>query len=324
WEIDYFKQKLAGQELIFLADKQLPPQDAEILCNFVGSPARADLIGQLPKLKLIATRSTGFDHIDLKICAQRGIMVSNVPTYGENTVAEFTFALILALSRKLYPAIKQVREQGLFATDRLEGFDLQGKTLGIVGTGHIGEHVARMARGFNMNIVAFDPHPKAELTQQYGVEYAPLEGLLQKADIVSLHVPYMPATHHLLNASNIGLCKKGAIIINTARGGLVETAALVAALKSGQIAGAGLDVLEEEGFVKDELEMLTAGHPNEDQLKTALADHDLMQMDNVLVTPHTAFNTREALLRILDTTAANIQNFIAGKPTNLVKLQFDS
>jgi D-lactate dehydrogenase len=128
----------------------------------------------------------------------------------------------------------------------------------------------------------------------------------------------MPATHHIINAQNIGLCKKGAIIINTARGGLIETAALVGALKSGQIAGAGLDVLEEEGFIKEEADLLVNGHPNLEELKIALADHELMYMDNVLITPHNAFNTQEALQRILDTTIMNIQGYAAGKPVNLV------
>jgi D-lactate dehydrogenase len=320
WEEEYLKAKLQGFDLVFNIDsKILPDVGAEIVCNFVGSPLTGEIIGKMPQLKFVATRSTGYDHIDLKACAERGIQVSNVPTYGENTVAEFAFALLLALSRKIFPAVKRVREQGLFLTESLQGFDLQGKTLGVVGAGHIGVFVIKIAKGFGMNVLAYDPHPKEELANQYGFKYASLEDLLKSSDVITLHVPYMPATHHIINAQNIGLCKKGAIIINTARGGLIETAALVGALKSGQIAGAGLDVLEEEGFIKEEADLLVNGHPNLEELKIALADHELMYMDNVLITPHNAFNTQEALQRILDTTIMNIEGFVKGQPVNLVK-----
>ncbi len=321
WEKDYIGSRLSGHEVLFL-DKNQGAEGSgqiDILSNFIGYPVTAETLRQFPDLKFVTTRSTGFDHIDLEACAQRGILVSNVPTYGENTVAEFTFALLLAVSRKIYPSVKRVRERGLFATDNLQGFDLQGKTLGVIGTGHIGTYVVKIAKGFGMNVIAYDPYPREELAGQFGFVYKTLEELLGASDAVTLHVPYLPATHHLLNSKNIGLCKRGAVIINTARGGLIETAALTAALKSGQLAGAGLDVLEEEGFVKDELEILAGGHPNEDQLKIALADHELMQMDNVVVTPHNAFNTKEALIRILDTTIENIQAFARGKPVNLVK-----
>lgn len=322
WEVDYIKPKLTGSELLFLnADAQTQDTSrVEAVSNFIGFPITRERLKQFPKLKYVATRSTGYDHIDLKACQERGILVSNVPAYGENTVAEFAFALLLGLSRKLLPAAKQVREQGLFATDNLQGFDLRGRVLGVVGTGHIGAYVIKIAAGFGMEVVAYDPHPNDGLAKQYGFMYLPLAELLKTSDVVTLHVPYMPETHHLINSQNIVLCKKGSVIINTARGGLIETAALVAALKSGQLAGAGLDVLEEEGFMKDELEMLHSGHPNQEQLKIALADHELMYMDNVIITPHNAFNTREALIRILDTTVENIKIFTAGKPANLVKV----
>lgn len=323
WEREYVRPKLAGQEVYF-SEKGIVNSEEDkkiaILSNFIGYPVMAETLKEFPNLKYITTRSTGYDHIDLKACQERGILVSNVPAYGENTVAEFAFALILALSRKIFPGVKRVREQGLFATDGLQGFDLLNKTIGVVGAGHIGQHVVKMAKGFGMKVLAYDPFPKAEVATQLGYEYASLEDLLKQSDIITLHVPYMPATHHLINSANIGLCKKAAVIINTARGGLIETSALVGALKSGQLSGAGLDVLEEEGFMKDELEMLAQGHPNESQLKVALADHELMYMDNVLITPHNAFNTKEALMRILDTTVVNIQSFAEGNPVNLVKL----
>lgn len=322
WEKNYISAKLLGHNLFFedkSSGKEVPA-DIEILSNFVGFPVTEQLLEKFSNLKYITTRSTGFDHIDLKACALKNILVSNVPTYGENTVAEFAFSLMLALSRKVYPAVKQVKEQGLFGTEGLQGFDLKGKKLGVVGTGHIGTYVIKIAKGFDMEVVAYDPFPKNELATQFGFTYVTLEELLKTSDIVTLHVPYMPATHHIINSQNITLLKPSSILINTARGGLVETSALVDALKLGKIAGAGLDVLEEEGFIKEELEMFSKGHPNEQQLKIALADHELMYMENVLVTPHNAFNSHEALQRILDTTINNIAGFSKGQPVNIVKL----
>lgn len=327
WEQKYLAERLKEFECVFISGPNLGTEsesadnivDAEILCNFINFPVDEKVLGQLPKLKLIATRSTGFDHIGLKACAARNIAVSNVPTYGENTVAEFAFALLLSLSRKLYPAIKRIREEGRFNYDGLQGFDLKGRTLGVVGAGHIGMHMVRMAKGFDMRVAAYDPHPREELAKQHGFEYLPLDELLKQSDVVSLHVPYLPATHHLIDAKKFKLFKKGSILINTARGGLVDTDSLVEALRNGTLAGAGMDVLEEEGFIKEEAHLLRGGHPNEQQLKIVLADHELMQMDNVLITPHNAFNTREALERILDTTILNIQNFAKNQPTNLVK-----
>ena len=320
WEQRYLRQRLVGHKLEFLSVAEgASDSEALVLSNFIGVPIDKNLLSRFPNVKYVTTRSTGFDHIDVKLCAEKNILVSNVPTYGENTVAEFAFTLLLALSRKLYPAVKRVREEGLFATAGLRGFDLKGKVLGVVGTGHIGVHVIKIARGFDMHVVAYDPHPNVELSKSYGFDYMSLEDLLKQSDAVTLHVPYLPATHHLIDKEKFQLFKKGSILINTARGGLVETEALVEALRSGTLAGAGLDVLEEEGFIKEEEHLLYQSHPQANQLKTVLADHELMQMDNVLITPHNAFNSQEALERILDTTVANVQAFAHGQPINLVK-----
>jgi D-lactate dehydrogenase len=265
---------------------------------------------------LVATRTTGFDHIDLDALKAKNIPASNVPTYGMNTVAELAFALILTVSRKMYPAIKRVRDDGLFSFDGLRGFDVQGKTLGVIGTGHIGTYVIKIAHGFGMNIVAYDPFPNKKLASEYDFQYVSLDELLGQSDIVTLHVPYMPATHHMINKDTITKFKKGSILINTARGGLVETDALVYGLRHGILSGVGTDVLEEEGFLIDELKILAEGHPKEEQLKTVLADHELMHMENVIITPHIGAQTSEALRRILDTTAENIKLFIEGKLQN--------
>lgn len=323
WEADYIKDKLPGHELFFqrahFSDEELPEKDLDIISTFTSSPITPKVLEHAKNLKFVATRTTGFDHINIEQCNKKGVVVSNVPTYGENTVAEFTFALLLTLSRRMYSAVKRVKEEGWFNFEGLRGFDLKGKTIGVVGTGHIGAYVVKIAHGFGMNIVAYDPYPNEKLAQDFGFKYVDLEELLHSSDVVTLHVPYMPATHHLINKDNIKMFKSGAVLINTARGGLVDSQALATALKMGFLSGAAMDVMEEEGFIKEELEMITSGHPKEGEMRTALADHELMRMDNVIISPHNAFNTLEAIKRILDTTVINIKGFIDSKPVNVVK-----
>ncbi len=326
WEEKYLLERLRlsqGWQAVFY-NRALTPsllkkiKDVEILAVFIYSHITPEVIKQLPKLKFIATMSTGFDHVDLTSCRSRKIPVSNVPFYGENTVAEHTLALILALSRKLAPSLEGTKK-GDFSLDGLRGFDLKGKTIGLVGLGHIGWHVARMAQGLEMKILACDPKPDKIMAKKLGVKYVSFEYLLGNSDVVSLHAPYNKNTQHLLNQKNIKLIKRGAYLINTARGGLIETEALLKALKHGIIAGAGLDVLEEEYFIKEEKELLTKSFKAKCDLKTALQNHLLLQTPNVIITPHNAFNSDEALRRILDTTIDNILGYIKKRPKNLVK-----
>jgi D-lactate dehydrogenase len=324
WEREYLTTRVpAGAEFVFF-DQPLnhdhPPMDIDFegLVVFVSSQVDEAVLGRLPKVRFILTRSTGYDHIDLVVCRARGITVSNVPAYGEATVAEYTFALLLALSRKICLGYHQVRESGSFSVTNLRGFDLEGKTLGVVGTGRIGRHVMRIARGFGLKILANDAHPDKKFAETIGVSYLTLPELLAQSDIVTLHVPAIPATEHLLNTTTFAQMKRGAILLNTSRGSVVDTQALVLALRSGQVAGAALDVLEEEGVIRDELDLLVAGHPEEHNLKTVLANHVLIDLPNVIVTPHNAFNTAEALQRILDTTLDNLRGLIAGTPVNIV------
>ena len=323
WEQDLVRAKLIGEDITFheksLAESpDVTDPDAEALCTFVESPITETELARFPALKLIATRSTGFDHIDLAAAKARGVAVANVPFYGENTVAEFAFALLLALSRRIIEADARVRETGTFSHEGLRGFDLAGKTIGVVGGGHIGVHAIRMANGFSMKVLCFDVHQDPSLAQKLNFTYASLPELLAASDIVTIHVPYNEHTHHLINKENIGMIKKGAYLINTARGAVVETDAIVDALKSGALAGAGLDVLEEEGDMNDALALLTAPHPKEAELKVVLENHYLINHPRVIVTPHTAFNTTEAVERILDTTIENIKAFSTGSPINLV------
>lgn len=289
---------------------------ADIISVFIYSHINKENLKKSPRLKLIATRSTGFDHIDIEACRKRGVAVANVPFYGENTVAEHTFALILALSRKVHQAyFRTIR--GNFSFEGLQGFDLKGKTIGIIGTGHIGIHAIRMAKGFGMDIIAFDVNKNNFMSETLGFAYVSFDDLLRKSDIISLHAPYRKETHHMINKDNIRKIKKGALLINTARGGLVETEALALALDQGILAGAGLDVLEGEELIKEERQILSKNY-SVDHLKTLLQNHILLNRENVVITPHIAFNSKEAFFRILETTASNINAFLAGKPENLV------
>lgn len=326
WEEKILKKNFPQDELFFsnkkIDETEIPERtDFDILSVFVGSRLTEEMFARLPSLKFIATRSTGFDHIELSSAKIRGIPVAYVPGYGDNTVAEFTFGLILNLTRKMYQAIDQIKENCSFDLSNLEGMDLKGKTLGVVGTGRIGKEMIKIAKGFSMQVIAYDPYPDLSFQKDMSFEYMTFDELLSKADIITLHCPYNPSTRHLINKDNIGFIKKGAYLINTARGQIVETEALVNALGKEILAGAGLDVLEEEGELKDELNFLATGHPKEEELKTLLYDHALINMPNVLITPHNAFNSQEALERILKTTIENIKSFQEEKSINLVPEQ---
>src|SRR3989344_2483873 len=308
---EVFQKSLKGAEVSFF-DEKLDEnnadkfKNAEAVCIFVDSTINKKVIDSLPNLKFIATRSTGFNHIDCEYAKGKGIQVSTVPAYGSHTVAEFTFGLILNLSRNIIKAnnyLRQSSDFNFFAG--MEGFDLSGKTLGVIGTGRIGKNVIKIAQGFGMKIIACDIYPDEEFSKEHDFEYKDLLQVLGESDIVTLHVPYTPESHHLINKENVAVMKKGAYLINSARGELVETEALVSGLKEGIIGAAGLDVLEEEKNLKK-------GE------KTQICDwnRELMKMDNVLITPHSAFYTVEAVDEILKVTIDNIKSFIAGKPEN--------
>jgi D-lactate dehydrogenase len=321
WEIPHLREKLSEHQTSFHPGKANDAdlqklQDVEVLSVFIYSKIDARVLESLPRLRLIATRSTGYDHIDLVTCRGRGVEVANVPNYGENTVAEHTFALILALSRHIHKSYMRV-SQGNLSREGLTGFDLKGKTLGVIGAGRIGLHVIKIARGFGMEVLVTDVRQDSFLAELMNFRYVPAEYLLARSDIITLHMPYTPATHHFLNAERMALIRKGALLINTARGALVDTDALLKALEDGTLAGAGLDVLEGEQLISEEQEMLRSEQPAA-VLRQILRDHILLRRDNVVFTPHNAFNSREALLRILDATIENIRGFLSGAPVNLV------
>lgn len=292
--------------------------DTEIIACFIYSTLTEQVLSQLPNLKLIVTRSTGFDHIDLVYAKVHNITVCNVPEYGSHTVAEHTFALILSLTRKIIKSEHQVRHFE-FDHQNLTGMDINGKTLGIIGLGKIGMNVLHMAKGFGMNVQVYMHHKDEELAKKEGFTCTDLETLLQTSDVITLHVPYTKETHHIINCNNYGMIKKGAYLINTARGGLIETQAVIEGLQKEILAGVGLDVLEEETQLMEETAILSSHNDTSGlDMKTLLMDHVLLYHPNVIITPHNAFNSKEALNNILQTTMENISSFLASKSINTV------
>lgn len=269
-------------------------QDAKILSVFIYHKLDQDILSKMPNLKMICTRSTGFDHIDLEYCKSRGIVVCNVPCYGENTVAEYTFALLLAISRQIVPLTNKSKEAD-FEYKNLRGFDLMGKTIGIIGTGKIGMHTIKMAKGFGMKVLGYDVFQQDFMASFLDFEYTTLDNLLSQSDIISLHAPYNKHTHHMMNKDTFSKVKKGAVLINTSRGGLVDNNALTEALNNQTISFAGLDVIDNETDLLNH-------RKNSDLFK-------LISRPNVIFTPHTAFYSKEAEERILITTLDNIQAF---------------
>lgn len=278
----------------------------DVVCCFVNDrldEACADRLAQAG-VKLVALRCAGFNQVDLRAMERCGIRVVRVPAYSPYAIAEHAMGLILSLNRKIHHAYWRVKQLN-FALDGLVGFDLHGKTLGVVGTGKIGAAFARIAKGFGCRVLASDPHIDADLGEEKVVEYVALDELFAQSDIISLHVPLTPETYHLVNATTLAQMKPEALLINTSRGALVDSHALIQALKSGAIAGAGLDVYEEE-----------AGIFFEDLSDRVLQDDTLarlMTFPNVLMTAHQGFLTQQALENIASTTLANIDDFLQGK-----------
>jgi D-lactate dehydrogenase len=322
WEKEYLHKAFPNDKLLFSEEKahdaSLAPEfyQATIISTFIYSQLSPEILQKFPNVKIIATRSTGYDHIDINYCQSKNITVVNVPSYGAHTVAEHTFALILALSRKLVRTVNRAK-RGDFELHDLTGFDLAGKTIGVIGAGKIGDKVVRLSRAFEMNVLLYTRHPE-EVAGKEGIKAVDLDELFANSDIVTLHVPYTKETHHMINKENIQKFKKGSILINTARGPLIETEAILHGLESGILKGAGLDVLEEECGLKEERELLTTEFFKSCDIKTQLMDHMLISRDDVLYTSHNGFNSTESVHQILDVTIENMQNLLQGKPSNIV------
>ncbi|EHJ63018.1 2-hydroxyacid dehydrogenase [Novosphingobium pentaromativorans] len=288
--------------------------DATAVCGFVNDVLDRPVLRMLAAggIRLVALRCAGFNNVDLVAARELGITVARVPAYSPEAVAEHTVALMLSLNRNIHRAYARVRE-GNFALDGLLGFDLKGRTIGIVGTGRIGICVARIMTGFGCKVLGADPRHAAEFTG-LGGRYTHMDELLSRSDIITLHCPLTPETRHLIDAEAIGAMKQGVMIINTGRGALVETRALIRGLKSGKIGHVGLDVYEEESDLFFE------------NLSEQIIQDDifarLLTFPNVLITGHQAFFTREALTAIAETTIGNITQFErAGQPTHPVSVE---
>ncbi len=320
WEKSYLRSKLPNFNLQFCSQSLNEISagnagDADVVCLSARCVMNEKSIEKMKKLRYVTTRSTGYDHIDRGVLKKMGVLVSNVPNYGDNTVAEYVFALLLSVSRRVCEAESRTRKRDFYSRD-LVGYDLKGKTIGVVGTGNIGLSVINIAKGFGMKAVAYDINENKEASHDLGFDYISLEDLFKSSDVITLHVPYNRSTHHLINMKSIRLIKRGSFLINTSRGKVCDTTALLGGLKEDIFAGMGLDVLEEEEFIRGE-----KGSPVSRFLrdrKMIFESGALLNDKRVVVTAHNAYNTKEAALRILDSTADNILAFKRGNPVNLV------
>lgn len=292
----------AGHEFVYYTSKEAQQdkllarvQDADIIM-LANQPLSAEIINACPKLKMLSVAFTGVDHVALDACRARNILVCNAAGYSTNAVAELTFGLAISVIRNIVPCDARCRRAG--TKDGLVGFELFGKTFGVVGTGAIGARVAKIAAAFGCRVLAYSRTAKQELVDA-GVQYVSLDELLAQSDFVSLHVPLTEATRGLINADAIAKMKQGAVLLNTARGPVVDSAALAEALNAGKLAGAGIDVFEGEPPIAE--------------------NHPLCSAKNTVLTPHVAFASREALETRADIVFANIEKWLNGAPQNVVR-----
>lgn len=325
-EEQFLRDRLGGNDVRFVGepltslDQLGDGRDwVEAISVFVHSKVSGDIIHNLPNLKLIVTRSTGFNHIDTDAAHQRSLTVSNVPSYGEHTVAEHAFALLLSLTRKVHQAYLR-STRGDFSLDGLRGVDLAGKTLGVVGAGRIGQKSIAIGKGLGMEVVAFDVYENHEAAERLGYRYVSLDELLGMSDAVTMHAPATPENYHLINLGNIDRFKRGSYLINTARGELIEPEAILAGLERGTLAGVGLDVFEQEALLGMGDPLLSTQYKDLDPqvARVALINYKIVTHPNVLATPHMAFDTKEAVERILQTSVDDIIAFQNGNAANVI------
>ncbi|XZG70170.1 2-hydroxyacid dehydrogenase [Chitinibacteraceae bacterium HSL-7] len=308
----------AGYELAFFEDRlnrSTVPLAAgfDVVCPFVNDRVDAETLDQLKLLGVrhVALRCAGFNGVDIAHAHALGITVTRVPAYSPEAVAEHVFALLLTLTRKTHRAYNRVRD-GNFSLDGLVGFNLSGRSFGVVGAGKIGRAAMAIARGFGMRVLAYDRSPDSSVAAELGCTFVPLEQLFREADIISLHAPLFPETRHMINTATLSSMRRGTVLINTSRGGLIDSAALLEALKTGQIGGVGLDVYEhEEGVFFEDL----SGSALQDDVLARLTT-----FPNVVITSHQGFLTDEALTNIADTVMRNVAEVAAGhSPANSVQ-----
>ena len=332
-----FVSELEDHDVFFADDLDEVGEDADVLSTFIYSTINQEFLERHPSLKLVATRSTTWDHIDLKKCAEYGVAVCNISSYGDYTVAEHTFALILALTHRLRE-VAEASKQHSFSYESLRCIELRGKTLGVIGTGRIGLETIRLAKAFGMRVIANDIHPRPDLAELMGYRYVRLDELLRDSHVISLHASLTPAAFHLIDRAALSKCKPGVFLINTSRGALIDTKALLEALDAGIVGGAGLDVLEEETVMRrDSSDIIgdqivrhmqsvfggmtaTAQDPTRiKELQDLMHNERLLAHPGVVFTPHVAFNSVEAHERIRRMTLENIRSFLTGNPINVLK-----
>ena len=314
YDRDYFSRALAGSkidvsfhEFRLNASTAAAAAGSKAVCAFVNDTLDRACLETLAGLGvgLIALRCAGFNQVDVQAARDLQLRVFRVPAYSPHAVAEHSVALLQTLNRKIHRAYNRVRELN-FSLGGLVGFDLHGKTIGIIGTGKIGRHTAPLFSGFGCRVMAFDPHRAVEWASVYGIAYGSFEEVVKSSDVLSLHLPLTPETHHLIDAKTIASMKRGAILVNTSRGKLVDSSALISALKSGHLGGVALDVYEEEeGVFFEDL----SGVPLQDDVLSRL-----LTFPNVLITAHQAFLTDEALTAIASVTVDSVRRHLAGLP----------
>ncbi len=302
----YEDYNLQFKEYHLFSDTKLSSieESAEIISVFTASRLTKEILSKFYNLKLILTRSVGYSHIDLDYCKIKGIAVVNTPHYGDYTVAEFTFGILLNLIRRICYGVNELKQGDMYP--ETFGSELYGKTIGVVGTGAIGAKVVKIAKGFSMNVICNDINENIDLKNEFYVKYTDLNTLCKLSDFILLHSPLTPKTYHLINREKLSLMKENAVIVNTARGELIDTEALYNALIDKKIKGAALDVLEFEDVISNKRPAENLDLKN---LRTSLINNKLLNLENVIATPHIAYDTKEAVERILNTTIDNLYQF---------------
>ena len=315
YERDFFEQELFDKFNIEFKDYELLPEtklsyieeNAEIISVFTASRVTKETLEKFSNLKLILTRSVGYSHIDIDYCNSKNIIVANTPHYGDYTVAEFSFGILLNLIRRICYGVSELKQGDMYP--ETFGMELYDKTIGIIGTGSIGSKTIKIAKGFSMNVMCYDIYKNPDIENEFNVKYVDLDTLCKLSDVISLHAPLTTTTYHLINAEKIKLMKENVIIVNTARGELIDTEALYHALLDGSVKGAALDVLEFEDTISNKR---PGSDLNLKNLRTSLINTKLLNLDNVIATPHIAYDTKEAVNRILNTTLKNLFEFVDG------------
>lgn len=312
-----FEYQLTVEPLNSLFEVSKEQEDAQVISCFTTSRISQDVLEKFKNLELIALRSVGFNHIDIDYCKKNNIFVENTPNYGNMTVAEFALALLLDVTRKVTYSANNLKNSIVDAKCTI-GIEIFGKTIGIVGLGAIGSEMARLAHGIGLKILGYDLVEKEDLKEKYHVQYTDFETLIKNSDFISLHSPLTRDNFHMFNKDVFDMMRPNSIIVNTARGELIDTQALYNSLSEKKIAGAGLDVLESEDTLTDVEYLVDVGRMSPQALQKTVLNNRLMKLDNVIVTPHIAYDTNEAINRILNTAISNINAFIEGKIQNNV------